>query len=241
MVVAVSVAGILAWPLIYPLAVIEHRTLNVDGVNREYRFALPSSLKQATNIPLVIALHGALDTVDDAAKYSQLDQFAASNRVAVAYLQGRMLNWPPSIPDENPDVAKPDLNFFDQVIDQLVQSDRIDAKRVYVVGVSQGGCMCNLIVAKRSERIAAAVCICGWMPKPLDATPLNTQNKCPLLFIVGSEDSQVPPDNVRTAMQVFEREGHPVEFKLIDGAGHGWNAQLGTNQFIETFLKQYGL
>jgi hypothetical protein len=42
------------------------------------------------------------------------------------------------------------------------------------------------------------------------------------LFMVGSQDRQVPPEAVRVGCDAFAREGHPVEFRVIEGFGHGW-------------------
>ena len=82
--------------------------------------------------------------------------------------------------------------------------------------------MANAVTAKCSERIAATVVGCGWMPEPLDVEPLNTRHKCPMLFLVGSRDRQVPPEAVRVGYNVFKREGHPVELRIVEGFGHGW-------------------
>jgi predicted esterase len=43
-----------------------------------------------------------------------------------------------------------------------------------------------------------------------------------MLFLVGSKDRQVPPQAVRAAHDAFAREGQPVEFRIIEGFGHGW-------------------
>jgi predicted esterase len=110
-----------------------------------------------------------------------------------------------------------------------------DPNRIYLVGVSQGGAMVNLLVAKCSQRIAAAVSSCGWMPKPLDTQSFETSYKTPILFLAGSEDQQVPPSAVRQAHDVFEAMGHRVEFKVIPGAGHGWHPDK-VNDSVWTFL-----
>ena len=218
-------------------AEIQHRTIEIGGVSREYRLVIPYSARGKQNLPLLIALHGALDTTDEMAQYTQLDVLAAQEGCLLVYLQGRLLNWPPFIPEVNPDIAVPDLEFFDEICDQMVDRYHVDSDRIHLAGVSQGGGMCNLIVSQRSERLASAVCNCGWMPKPLDVSPLTTANKCPMLFIVGSQDTQVPPDVVRTAARIFETGGHPIEFRLLNGAGHGWNNSFGVNRILWNFIK----
>lgn len=215
---------------------VQHRTIQVGDSIREYRLVIPDSVRDKHDLPVVIALHGALDTTDEMAAYTGLDQLAAEHSFLLVYLQGRFLNWPPSIPEEKPDIAEPDLQLFDQVCDELIDTLGADRQRIYVVGVSQGGAMCNLLVTQRSERIAAAVCNCGWMPKPLDTQPLNTVHKSPMLFLVGSRDTQVPAKMVRVACDVFQRGQHPVRFQILEGAGHGWNQKFDVNNIVWEFL-----
>ena len=219
-----------------------HETISIDDLDREYRLVVPNELlgpESETNqspVPVVVALHGALDTTDEMAKYTGLDHLCAEKKFLLVYLQGRILNWQPAIPAENPDVMEPDLKFFEMVCDRMESKWRGDPNRIFVVGVSQGGSMVNVLAAKRSNRIAAAVCNCGWLPKPLGQTPLETDYKCPMLFISGTNDQQVSPKAVRFAHDAFEKDGHPVTFHSIEGAGHGWGKSHGVNELVWSFL-----
>lgn len=227
---------------IFPSSEVVHGTLIVNGDEREYRLVMPLSLankNESRQVPLVLALHGALDTVDEMAKYTGLDTMATKHGFILIYLQGRKLNWPPYIPPENPDLAVPDFHFFDAVCEFANRKYNADLARVYVVGVSQGGCMCNLLVANRSKKIAAAVDCCGWMPKPLDTVPLQTDRKTPILFIVGANDTQVPPSVVLEAHDTFKKAGHPVEFRLVPGMGHGWPKAKTETTAIWDFLSKH--
>lgn len=237
--------------------------IEVDGTEREYRLVLRSeeareekawksrvemrSLTRCTTDgnsarkPIVIALHGALDTTDQMAQYTKLDRLAEEQDIILVYLQGYLLNWMPFITDGNRDRIENDLRFFDLICDLIAEQYHGDLRRVYVVGVSQGGCMCNLLVAKRSERIAAAVSSCGWMPKPLDSEPLNTQHKTPILFLVGEKDRQVPPSTVRQAQEVFKNAMHPTRFRLIPDQGHGWPKNWQETENAWRFLAEHEL
>lgn len=224
------------WSTQPPRVSIEMRELQVDGLARKYRLVKPAQVKGQNKLPLMIALHGAQDTTEQMAEYTQLDKLCAKEGFVLAYLEGRFLNWPPSIPDDAPHVADPDIAFFDAVCDQLIE-EGIDEGRIYLVGVSQGGCMANLLAMKRNERLAAVVVNCGWVPKPLDALPPKTEHKCPMLYIVGSEDQQVNPEYVRIGYELFNMAGHPVRYDVLPGAGHGWNGGYGVNEKIWQFLK----
>lgn len=240
---AAAAAFALAWSQLgarwYAGYSVHDGTLNVDGQPRRYRLVIPSRLPIGTAAPAVVALHGANDLVEEMAVGTELDELAAEQGFLLVYLQGRHLNWPPFIPPENPDILEPDLQFFRAMCDELVARHHADPRRIYLVGVSQGGAMVNAVAAKCSERIAAAVCSCGWMPEPLGDEPLETQNKCPILFVVGARDRQVPPEYVRAAHDAFERAGHPVEFRVIEGFGHGWPRD--ENGRIWDFLRRHQL
>ena len=219
-VLVLALVGVMV--LLRPRAAIVHDAINVDGERREYRLVIPNSVVGKRGVPVVFALHGANDTVDWMAEHTGLDELAIENGCLLVYLQGRHLNWPPFIPPDNPTLMEPDAAFFRAMCDLVADEHGGDPQRIYLLGVSQGGAAANLLTAMCSERIAATVVGCGWLPDPLGDAPLETANKCPMLFLVGSRDRQVPPDFVRVGHDAFERAGHPVEFRLIDGFGHGW-------------------
>jgi polyhydroxybutyrate depolymerase len=214
-------------------------TLIVNGQPREYRMVVPRAIQGTRGVPVVIALHGALDTMEDMAEHTGLDELAVEKGFLLVYLQGRLLNWPPSISPENPEVMEPDFEFFRAMCDRLVSEHHADPRRIYLVGVSQGGAMANAVTAKCSERIAATVAACGWMPEPFDVEPLETPNKCPMLFLVGSRDRQVPVEFVQVGHDAFERAGHPVELRVIEGFGHGW--PRAENERVWEFLSKQRL
>jgi poly(3-hydroxybutyrate) depolymerase len=232
-VLVVSLVGVIG--LLWPRATILHESIDVDGLRREYRLVVPRSVVGKQGVPVVFALHGANDTVDEMAAYTGLDELAIEKRFLLVYLQGRHLNWPPFIPPENPTLMEPDAAFLRAMCDLIVSEHGGDPRRIYLLGVSQGGAAANLLTAMCSERIAATVVGCGWLPDPLGDAPLETPNKCPLLFIVGSRDRQVPLEFVRVGHDAFERAGHPVEFRVIEGFGHGWPRR--ENERVWEFLE----
>ncbi|GAB5406187.1 MAG: hypothetical protein Aurels2KO_44180 [Aureliella sp.] len=165
-----------------------------------------------------------------------LDEFAIRHDAIVVYLQGRLLNWPPSIPADNPTVADADYAFFRAMCDKVEKEHGGDPSRIYLVGVSQGGAMVNLMVANCSERIAAAVCNCGWLPKPMGESPIQTSRKCPMLYVVGDQDRQVPEKTVRAGEHAFAAAGHSTRFVAVKDHGHSWGKEHGVNELVWDFL-----
>lgn len=233
--IASALVGFVAAWAWRPQATIVHGSVVVDGERREYRLVAPRAIDGLRDVPVVFILHGAIDTVDEAASYTQLDRLAIEKGFLLVYLQGRMLSWPPFIPPGNPGVYEPDVRFFNEMCDFVAREHAVDPRRIYLLGVSQGGAAANALTAMCSERIAATVVGCGWLPDPLGETPLQTANKCPMLFLVGDRDRQVPPAMVREGFDAFQQAGHPVEFRVIKDFPHGW--PRGENERVWEFLQ----
>lgn len=212
------------------------QSIEIHGLSREYRLVIPARKTDQRRRPLLVAFHGALDTTAEMAAYTGLDELAAQEQFLLVYPQGRHLNWPPLIPAENPEVMEPDLQLFRAICDRMVEEYSADPRRIYVLGVSQGGAMANVVTAFCSDRIAASLCNCGWLPQPLEATPLKTAYKCPLLFVVGADDQQVTPELTRVAHDAFQAAGHPVEFLTIPHHGHGWPREHHINAIAWQFF-----
>ncbi|NQT17913.1 MAG: dienelactone hydrolase family protein [Planctomycetes bacterium] len=231
--------GLLEMPL--RATVLRQQTIDVRGTPRQYRLVIPDSLDGQTPAPLMLAFPGAGDTPEDMARYTRLNRLAASKGFCLAYLEGRHLSWPPMIPVDNPEQIDLDLQFVDALCEELAAKYNVDEKRIYAVGLSQGACFVNLLVAKRSEKLAAAASHSGWLPSPLPDEGIRAARKCPVMFIVGSLDQQVSPATVQEAYTCFQREGHPVEFCLMEGLGHQWALERDANERIWAFLSRYRL
>jgi polyhydroxybutyrate depolymerase len=132
----------------------------VDGVAREALVCAPS--KEGPGAPpLVFGFHGHGGSMQNAAR-----SFAFHDlwpEAVVVYLQG--LNTPGRLTD--PEGKKPgwqhgpgeqgdrDLKFFDAVLSTMKEKFKIDDKRVYASGHSNGGGFSYLLLGSRSEVLAA--------------------------------------------------------------------------------------
>lgn len=134
--------------------------LQVGGVTREALVYAPVFAKvQAT--PVVFAFHGHGGSMGNAARSFAMHQHWPE-AIAV-YMQG--LNTPGRLTD--PEGKKPgwqsgvgaqedrDLKFFDALLARLKQDFKVDAKRIYSTGHSNGGGFTYLLWAERGEIFAA--------------------------------------------------------------------------------------
>lgn len=134
--------------------------LQVNGIARETVVYAPASAKEKS-APVVFVFHGHGGNMRNAARSFAMHQ-QWPDAIAV-YPQG--LNTPGRLTD--PEGKKPgwqhgvgaqddrDLKFFDALLAKLKQEFKVDAKRIYSTGHSNGGGFTYLLWAERGEVFAA--------------------------------------------------------------------------------------
>lgn len=136
------------------------REWKVDGVTREALVHVPSTAK--TNAaPIVFAFHGHGGSMRNAARMFGYETIWPE--AIVVYMQG--LNTPGRLTD--PEGKRPgwqqaagaeqdrDLKFFDAVLASLKKDYKVDAKRIYSTGHSNGGSFTYLLWETRPKEFAA--------------------------------------------------------------------------------------
>jgi polyhydroxybutyrate depolymerase len=131
-----------------------------DGIERTYTVRLPLRADSSRALPLVIALHGRGGSGQRFVSRSAFD--------AKADTGGFLLVAPDGTGDPRVwyvgfglDGAIDDVGFIGALIDTLSSRYRLDARRVYVVGYSNGGVLAHRIASDLSTRIAAAAVVAG--------------------------------------------------------------------------------
>ncbi len=66
------------------------------------------------------------------------------------------------------------------------------------------------------------------------------QLNAPVIFLQGSEDKVVPPDQARHLVDALRDKGLPVAYLLFDGEGHGFRQAANITRAIEAELYFYG-
>lgn len=192
---------------------VTRREWKVDGVGREAIIFAPAAAKRAA-CPVVFAFHGHGGTMRHAAAtfaYQKLWPEAI-----VVYMQG--LNTPGALTD--PEGKKPgwqrtfddqndrDLKFFDAVLATVKKDFKVDQKRVYATGHSNGGAFTYLLWAARGD-VFAAVAPCAAAARREFLQHLKPK---PLLHIAGENDPLVR----------FEWQKRTIdELRKLNGCGEG--------------------
>lgn len=164
---------------------------------RRYILHLPKSYDGKEEIPLIIFLHGASDNSEGAQSFTNFNQVSNDNGFIVAYPQGFFEKSPNSfvwaaargLPADSSGID--DVGFIDKLVTSLKGQYRINVKRVYLCGFSNGGFLTQRIAFEKNQQFAAFGSLGATM----------NQNKygigdpgraIPMLFMLGSSDPLVP-------------------------------------------------
>jgi polyhydroxybutyrate depolymerase len=178
-----------------PLSPGDHtRTLKVDGRERSYLVNVPKSYDGTKPVPVVLAFHGGLTNADVMVRFSGLSEKADEAGFVVVYPNGTgrqepLLTWNAGnccgyAALQNVD----DVKFVGEVLDDVEKVIKVDTKRVYATGISNGGMMSYRLADEMSGRIAAIAAVGGGMARPSCAP----KRPVPILHFHGTADEYAP-------------------------------------------------
>lgn len=177
----------------------------VDGTERTAIIFPNSAPAPKEGSPIVFVFHGHGGTAQNAMRRFRIH--ADWPEAVVFYMQGL-----PTATGRDPQGEKPgwqnspglhadrDLKFFDSAVEWAKQKYKIDDKRIYVCGHSNGGGMTYALWSARSSVIAAfapSAAVFGF--KARNAAPK------PALLIIGEGDDIVPTANQERNAEVVLR------------------------------------
>jgi polyhydroxybutyrate depolymerase len=91
--------------------------------------------------------------------------------------------------EESTPAAADDVDFLNQMLDQMALKFSVDATRIYATGLSEGGLMAMKVGCAMADRIAAIAPVGSAMPKTMICLP---SRPVPVVMINGTSDPVVP-------------------------------------------------
>jgi len=149
------------------------RTIMTNGLERTYRIHIPPSLPENISPALLFVLHGGGGTGEGMERTLTLGGFNVLSdqyNFIVVYPDGIEKNWNDgrknvTIPAHQQNID--DVGFFNALIDNFTMEFNIDAKRIFVTGISNGAMMSYRLAFEIPEKIAAIAPIAGAIPTDL--------------------------------------------------------------------------
>jgi polyhydroxybutyrate depolymerase len=189
------------------------REWTVDGVKREALVIAPSRTS-SDPAPVVFAFHGHGGTGKGFSTRSAFQKHWPE--AIVVYMQGlptpgmtdpqgKQPGWQKTTGDQN----DRDLKFFDAVLATLKKDFKVDSKRIYTTGHSNGGAFTYLLWAERGDELAAVAPSAGGARGSKRFKPL------PVLHVAGEKDEIVSFEVQKRIMEAVRKlngcaaEGQP--------------------------------
>lgn len=221
-----------------------------DGTKLNYREMTPVQDAKGKKFPLIIFLHGLGERGSDnelqllwggqmflnptfQEKYPSYVIFPQCPETAFwAYK-----NIPASYLNLKAEAQMPaPMNAVKELIDKYLSSvPDVDPARVYIMGLSMGGCATYDMVARFPDTFAAAIPLCG----AVDPQRLENIEGVSFRIFHGDADPTIPVQCSRDAYTALRKAGADVEYIEIPGCGHGcWNPAFSRDDFMEWLFKQ---
>lgn len=188
-------------------------TIPSQGEDRRFRIHLPNGQAPTEPVPLVIALHGLGDNMNNFSNVG-FSQIADTANFIAVYPQASTLQligsgWRIGTPVDG---NASDVVFLSAMLDTLMTNYMIDTQRVYATGFSMGGFMSHILGCELSDRIAAIAPHSGTI-SPSNASACTGSRKVPAMHIHGTADGTIAYDG-GTFFGVYAYNGAETTIQL---------------------------
>lgn len=202
-----------------------NQSITVDGRRRSYRLVAPASA--GAGAPLMVALHGmGVDSMSLMPLYSGLDDMARRTGSVLVYPASLRNHWPLSFGAE----LTTELTFLDALIGEIQRSLGTSPRRLYLLGMSNGGYFAVVVASRRSQHLAGLAVHSG--SAGVLGVGFQSTRKFPVYVAHGGADPIINIRDGRWLAGMFERMRHPTRFEEVPGLGHIWARDQGVNDRI---------
>jgi polyhydroxybutyrate depolymerase len=177
-----------------PLGPGDHkRTITVDDLKRHHYIHVPPKYDPKQPAAVVVALHGAVMDAKLMERFTGLSETADKHNFIVVYPNGTgtgpgglVQAWNAGLKNKNNKAD--DVKYLGKVLDDVEGALKVSKKRVYVIGLSNGGMMTYRLASAMSDRIAAVASVAGTMP----VEKYEPKRPVPVVHFHGTKDELVP-------------------------------------------------
>lgn len=195
-------------------------------VDLPYLLYRPLEYDQQPAWPLVLFLHGRGECGTD---LTRVPVHGLPKHIAA----GQHFPFVVASPQCPPDSHWPgQLDALEALLDHLITALKINARQVYVTGLSMGGYGTWHLAARCPQRIAAIAPVCGgglpWLADQLKDVPVWAFH--------GSRDDVVPLCESRVMVQAVRAAGGTARLTIYRGVGHDSWTQTYANPQLYAWL-----
>jgi polyhydroxybutyrate depolymerase len=192
------------------------RSLEVDGRTRTYLVHLPPNHDGKKAVPVVLAFHGGGSNAQQMVGFCGLNDKADKEGFIVVYPNGtgrlaKVLTWNAGNCcgyAQQQDVD--DVALVRALLDDLAKVARVDPKRVYATGISNGGMIAYRLASELSDRIAAIAPVGG----PMGTAACRPKRPVPVIHFHGTADQFAPFKGGKGEKSLSQTDFYSVEHSV---------------------------
>lgn len=163
-------------------------TVTWEGRARQVIYVVPDN-PSGTAAPAIVMLHYATGTPSDFLNVTRIAELSARTGAWIIAPAAEQRRWHDDPTRDGAD----DVGFLAALIEQAVAQRPLDARRIYMAGMSNGGFMTTRFACEHPELIAAAASVAAGMRRTA-AADCSPARAVPLLLMHGTDDRIVPYD-----------------------------------------------
>ena len=174
--------------------------------NREYFIHVPSTYRKDLAAAVVLVFHGGGGNAQQIATFSGFNTLSEENGFLAIYPQAIDKHWNDGRESEKfreHDKKVNDVAWIDALITELKTTYSVDNKRIYAVGISNGGIFSQRLAIELSHHFAAVASLTAQIAEPLvGAQPTNPIS---VLIMNGTMDPFVPYEGGEVTPTLFPK------------------------------------
>ena len=187
------------------------KTINVNGVNREFILYIPSTYNSTDTVPIMLNFHGWTMSASDQMDMSDMRALAEYEKFILVYPQGTKFknrsygstHW--NVGSWTKGSTSDDIGFVDELIDYMSDNYNIDLERIYACGYSNGGFFSHELACNLSNKIAAIGAVSANMSTRTKDN-CNPSHPTPVITVSGTNDHEVSYDGTNFEGQISHNE-----------------------------------
>jgi len=196
-----------------------------------YVVYVPREYEPTKKWPVVVFLHGAGECGTDGLKHVAQGLGTAILWNAAKWPFVVVMPQKPAVRDAWEDHDTAVMAMLDAAFKQY----SLDADRVYLTGLSQGGHGTWALAARHPERWAAIAPICGYGDPKVIADPIKA---LPVWCFHGDADQAVPVAQSQAMVDAIKAAGGDPKLTIYPGVGHNsWDKAYRDESLAEWFLE----
>jgi predicted peptidase len=207
----------------------EMKTVTVEKLN--YYLYYPEDYETSSDkkFPLLLFLHGGGESGDSLVAVKR-------NGPPKLIAQGKQFPFLILAP-QNPNQKKWwNTRAVNQLLDSIVENNKIDKNRIYLTGLSRGGGAAWEMVVQYPDKFAALAVVCGMTPVPYAAW---IDKEMPIWVFHGEEDASIPISESEAMVKRLIEMNYDVKFTRYPGVGHdSWVKAYNTEALYTWFIEQ---